>query len=59
MDPRGMIEGIYKEDFLTGGGGGAKVVSFQRLSATGMTSLILSSPLLKCLMTVCSSSHLL
>ena len=36
-----------------------KVVSFHRLSGTGMTSLILLSPLLKCLMTVCLSSHLL
>ena len=36
-----------------------KVVSFHRLSGTGMTSLILLSPLLKCLMTVCPSSHLL
>ena len=33
-----------------------KVVSFHRLSRTGM---ILSSPLLKRLMTVCPSSHLL
>ena len=30
-----------------------KVVSFNGLSGTGMTSLILLSPLLKCLMTVC------
>ena len=30
-----------------------KVVSFHRLSGTGMTSLIHLSPLLKCLMTVC------
>ena len=36
-----------------------KVVSFHRLSGTGMTSLILLSPLLKCLMTVCPSLHLL
>ena len=33
-----------------------KVVSFHRLSGTGMTSLIHLSPLLKCLMTVCPSS---
>ena len=33
--------------------------SFHILSGTGMTSLILLSPLLKCLMTVCPSSHLL
>ena len=33
-----------------------KVVSFYRLSGTGMTSLIHLSPLLKCLMTVCPSS---
>ena len=33
-----------------------KVVSFHRLSGTGMTSLIYLSPLLKCLMTVCPSS---
>ena len=33
-----------------------KVVSFHRLSGTGMTSLIHLSPLLKCLLTVCSSS---
>ena len=32
-----------------------KVVSFHRLSGTGMTSLIHLSPLLKCLMTVCPS----
>ena len=36
-----------------------KVVSFHRLSGTGITFLILLSPLLKCLMTVCPSSHLL
>ena len=36
-----------------------EVVSFHRLSVTGMTSLILLSPLLKCLMTVSPSSHLL
>ena len=34
----------------------AKVVSFHRLSGTGMTSLTHLSPLLKCLMTVCPSS---
>ena len=34
----------------------AKVVSFHRLSGSGMTSLIHLSPLLKCLMTVCPSS---
>ena len=33
-----------------------KVVSFHRLSGTGMTSLIHLSLLLKCLMTVCPSS---
>ena len=33
-----------------------KVVSFHRLSGTGMTSLIHLSHLLKCLMTVCPSS---
>ena len=33
-----------------------QVVSFHRLSGTGMTSLIHLSPLLKCLMTVCPSS---
>ena len=33
-----------------------KVVSFHRLSGTRMTSLIHLSPLLKCLMTVCTNS---
>ena len=32
-----------------------KVVSFHKLSGTGMTSLIHLSPLLKCLMTACPS----
>ena len=36
-----------------------KVVSFHRLSGTGITSLFLLSTLLKCLMTVCPNSHLL
>ena len=35
------------------------VAKKHRLSGTGMTSLILLSPLLKCLMTVCPSLHLL